>query len=287
MSTSIQRLDTVVECNFGLDGGAMFGIVPKPLWQRTNPADLQNRIAMAARCLYLEIGDKKVLVDTGMGTKWNAKERDIYSVRQHNGGLREHLRARGIDPDGITDVVLTHLHFDHAGGLTLRDAKGTLRPTFPTAMHWVQRSNWVWAHAPSVRDAGSYRDENFSFLGTPAAPNLTLVDGHSTLFDGLEVIVSNGHTPGMQMLKFNAFGKTVVYVADLIPTAGHTPVAYVMGYDVAPLTTCAEKAELLANAVDNDWVIALEHDPEHAFMRVERKANGRFSVAAAGNLNTL
>lgn len=274
---SVSRIETIVESRFGLDGGAMFGIVPKPLWQRTNPADDNNRIAMAARCLYLETGERRVLVDTGMGSKWSEKEAGIYALTRKE-TLVEALAGRGIAAEAVTDVVMTHLHFDHAGGLTFEGSDG-LRPTFPTATHWVQRENWVWAHAPSVRDAGSYRSENFAPLGD-AGVDIRLLDGHSTPFDGLEVIASRGHTPGMQMVKFDWNGQTVVYVADLIPTHGHVPVPYVMGYDVYPLTTCAEKAELLANAVDNDWVVGLEHDPEHAFVRVERCANGRYSAAA-------
>lgn len=274
---SVTRLETIIESRFGLDGGAMFGIVPKPLWERTNPADDNNRIEMAARCLYLEVGDRRVLVDTGMGTKWSEKEAGIYALR-HTTSLGESLALRGIAPEEITDVVMTHLHFDHAGGLTLQTDEG-LRPTFPGATHWIQRENWVWAHAPSVRDAGSYRKENFGPLAESGV-EIRLIDGHATPFDGVEVIVSRGHTPGMQMIKFDFDGQTIVYVADLIPTHGHVPVPYVMGYDVYPLTTCSEKAELLANAVDNDWIIGLEHDPEHGFVRVERRPNGRFRAAA-------
>lgn len=283
---AVQRIESIVESEFGLDGGAMFGIIPKPLWERTNPADDRNRIAMTARCLYLEVGDRCVLVDTGMGDKWGAKEQDIYHVRHPRGGLRTQLESRGIDADSITDVVLTHLHFDHAGGTTRMEGD-RLVPTLPTATHWVQRKHWVWAHNPSIRDGGSFRPENFAVLGTPDGPPLELVDGHATLFPGVEVIVSDGHTPGMQMVKCDVGGQTVVFTADLLPTAGHVQVPYVMGYDVAPLTTCAEKAELLKNAVQNDWVLALDHDPNDGFVRVERDARGRYAVARRGSLSDL
>ncbi|MFT6400106.1 MAG: glyoxylase-like metal-dependent hydrolase (beta-lactamase superfamily II) [Bradymonadia bacterium] len=276
------RVLPIVECQFGLDGGAMFGIVPKPLWERTNPADDKNRIAMATRCLYLEFGDRKVLVDAGMGDKWSEKETGIYALRHPEGTLKEQLTAHGVDPDGITDVLITHLHFDHVGGLTTAGTDGP-RPTFPRARHWVQRENWAWANGPSVRDAGSYRKENFLPLIGPDGVDLRLTDGHCSPFAGIEFIVSRGHTPGMQLVKFEVDGVTVVHVADLIPTSGHVPVPYVMGYDVYPLTTCTEKAEFLSNVVRNDWVIALEHDPDHAYMRVEREPNGRFRVAARSN----
>ena len=273
----VTRLETIIESRFGLDGGAMFGIVPKPLWERTNPADPQNRIEMAARCLYLEVGDRRVLVDAGMGEKWSEKEAGIYALRRPN-SLQTQLSSLGIDPDTLTDVIVTHLHFDHAGGLT-RAGEDGLAASFPAATHWIQRENWVWAHAPSVRDAGSYRRENFDALADSGV-DIRLLDGHSSPFEGIDLIVSRGHTPGMQMVKFEVDGQTVVYVADLIPTHGHVPVPYVMGYDVYPLTTCAEKAEMLANAVANDWVLGLEHDPEHGFLRVERRANGKFRAAA-------
>lgn len=286
MNRPVDRLQPFVECAFGLDGGAMFGIVPRPLWSRTNPADERNRIELATRCLFLEVGDRRVIVDAGMGERWRDKERDIYAVRRPDGGLRGQLAEHGVDPDSITDVVMTHLHFDHAGGLAGRDDDGGLQPTFPNATHHVQRENWLWAHAPSPRDAGSYRREDFGFFGDADAPPLHLLDGVTTLFDAIEVLPLQGHTPGMQALRFRVGEQTLVYLADLIPTRGHVPVPYVMGYDVQPLKTVREKAELLEQAVRHDWVLAFEHDPEHAFARVERDERGRYRVAASSNTLT-
>lgn len=276
----ITRFEALPECRFGLDGGAMFGIVPKPLWQRSNPADDANRIAMTTRCLYLECGAHRVLVDTGMGDKWSEKERSIYAVERPAGPLRAQLAAIGVDPDTITDVVLTHLHFDHAGGLTEVGAEGAMVATFPEATHHVQRENWVWAHHPSRRDAGSYRRENFALLGAPDGPDLVLHDGVTTLFDAIELIPCHGHTPGMQILKFDVGGQTVVYLADLIPTLGHLQLAWVMGYDLHPLVTVREKHEVLENAIRNDWVLAVEHDPDHGFARIERAGVEKYRVAA-------
>ncbi|MCB9506165.1 MAG: MBL fold metallo-hydrolase [Myxococcales bacterium] len=271
------QLTPVVEAAFGLDGGAMFGIVPRPLWERTNPPDARNRIAMAARVLYFELGDRRVLIDTGIGRAWSAKEADIYGVALDEPPLTEKLRTLGIEPTAITDVILTHLHFDHAGGAIVDTVEGP-RPTFPGATHWVQRENWVWAHGPSVRDAGSYRRRDFARLGD--AVDLRLVDGHAAPFDGVELIVTRGHTPGMQLVKVRTAAQTVLYTADLIPTASHLHVPYVMGYDVYPLTTCAEKADLLEQATRHGWVLALEHDPDAAFVVPERRPDGRFVAAA-------
>ena len=280
MDRTVDVFHALTECHFGLDGGAMFGIVPKPLWTRTNPADDANRIRLASRCLYLEIGQHRVLVDTGMGQKWSPKEAGIYALEHPHGSLRDHLSRLGINPDGITDVVMTHLHFDHAGGLTTL-VDGARRATFPQATHWVQRENWLWAHAPSPRDAGSYRRENFDLFGESDSPSLRLIDGPTTLFGALELLPMQGHTPGMQIVRFTHQGQTLVYLADLIPTRGHVPVPYVMGYDIQPLRTVREKAELLDQAVRHDWVLVFEHDPDDAFARVERDARGRYRVAAS------
>ncbi len=274
-----RRALPIVECTFGLDGGAMFGVVPRPLWSRSNPADDRNRIDLAARCLVIDIDDRRVLVDTGMGDDWHGKTADIYKVDHPEGSLRAQLDARGIAPDSITDVLMTHLHFDHAGGLMRTDDGGSRTPTFPAARHWVQRENWVWAHHPTLRDAGSYRRDDFAALGDLV--DLELVDGVSEILPGIQVIPTRGHTPGMQIVRFDVGDHRVVYVADLIPTLGHLQLAWVMGYDVYPLSTVREKHEVLENAVNNDWVLALEHDPVHAFARIERDGPDRYRVAEA------
>jgi glyoxylase-like metal-dependent hydrolase (beta-lactamase superfamily II) len=267
----------LVEARFGLDGGAMFGIIPRPLWQRTNPADDQNRIDMACRCLLIEYPDRNVLVDVGIGTKWRDKERDIYKIHDQDAGLSAALQTKGLTAESIDDVILTHLHFDHAGGVSEYAEDGeSVRATFPNARHWVQRRNWSWAHAPSARDQGSYREIDFSFLGTAAdAPPLELVDGVDEIMPGVEVLPVHGHTFGMQIVKITTAQATYVHLADLIPTSSHMRDPYVMGYDLQPLVTVREKRELLYEAAKHDWLMIFEHDPTTAVARVEHDERGR------------
>lgn len=278
------RLTPMMEARFGLDGGAMFGIIPRPLWQRSNPPDAQNRIDMACRCLLVEYPDRNVLVDCGMGTKWSDKERGIYKINSQDSNLVEALKTRGLTPDKIDDVILTHLHFDHVGGVSEYvdgPESGRVRATFPNARHWVQRRNWAWANGPSARDAGSYRAVDFSFFDADAdAPPLELVDGIAEIMPGIEVLPMHGHTFGMQVLKITTAEHTFAYLADLIPTTSHMRDPYVMGYDIQPLVTVAEKRGLLYEASRNDWVLIFEHDPETSFARVELDERGRARAIA-------
>ena len=278
----------MVETYFGLDGGAMFGIVPKPLWSRTNPADESNRIAMAARCLLIEwAGGRKALVDVGLGGRWSQKERGIYNINDQDQGLEKGLKEAGLGAGGVTDVILTHLHFDHAGGLGAMGEDGTMASCYPGATHWVQRRNWSWAHAPSARDGGSYRLEDFAFLGAGAgAPGLELVDGVAEILPGVEVLPHHGHTFGMQVVKITlTTGKVVVFLADLIPTTSHLHDPYVMGYDLQPLVTVQEKRALLYEALRGDWILAFSHDPRCDFARIERDARGRVHAVSLDSLD--
>lgn len=246
-----------------LDGGAMFGSVPKPLWSRTNLPDERNRIRLAMRCLLAEGHGRRVLVDVGLGDKSDAKFRDIFRV-EDGPRLEDSLGAAGCAPEDVTDVVLTHLHFDHAGGATARTEAG-LVPRLPNARWYVQRRNWENAHAPNPRERASYLRENFDPL--MEADVLELWDGAAKPWPGFETIPVDGHTRGQQVVRVEGGGTAAYFVTDVIPTASHVRIPYVMGYDVAAIETMAEKRELLSRATaEKAWVV-LEHDPETALAR--------------------
>jgi glyoxylase-like metal-dependent hydrolase (beta-lactamase superfamily II) len=269
-NTCPSSVDLLTEAMFGLDGGAMFGIIPKPLWNRTNPGDENNRINLACRCMLVRYpGDVNVLVDVGIGTKWSDKEREIYKINRQDAAMEKALAASDLTPEDIDHVVLTHLHFDHAGGVSTFDDANNVVPTFPNAQHWVQKRNWGWANSPSARDGGSYRQIDFGFFeGGEGA--LELVDGPGEILPGIEVFPMNGHTFGMQIVKVtDAAGDVWVHLADLIPTTSHLRDPYVMGYDLQPLVTVEEKREILYHAARNDWWLVFEHDPEVGAAQVE------------------
>lgn len=279
MSTLPIEVVPVTETLFGLDGGAMFGIIPRPLWTRTNPSDERNRIDLACRCLLVRYPNRDVLVDVGMGSRWDAKERDIYNVREQDIGLAKALADLKVDE--ITDVILTHLHFDHAGGVSRLNAQtNRVEPVFPNANHWVQRQNWGWANSPSARDSGSYRREELQIFEQDLA-RLNLIDGIAEILPGIEVIPVHGHTFGMQIVKITTTSGVFVHLADLIPTTSHLRDPYVMGYDLQPLVTVQEKREVLYHAARENWTLVFEHDPVTAMARVEFDAPGRPRIVDA------
>jgi len=255
---------------FYLDGGAMFGIIPKPLWEKTNPADEANRIKLATRNLLLVSGDKKLLIDTGMGNKWSKKSSEIYRIEQDEFSLKSSLAALQIKSEDITDVLLTHLHFDHTGGST-EMIDGKLIPAFRNAKYHVPEKNFNWAMNPSERDKGSYIKDNF----LPLFENSVLYFLKDNFFDDeIEFIEVNGHTFGMQLVKISDSSNTIVFCADLFPTAPHIPLPYVMGYDLQPLVTVEEKKQILPKAVQENWKLCFEHDPLYAFATVEKTETG-------------
>ena len=258
---------------FALDGGAMFGVVPRALWARKLEPDDRGRVGLALRALLLEEveGPRKILVDTGIGQKWSAKNADIFAVDHSRLELERSLEARGLKTGDITDVLLTHLHFDHAGGATKR-VGDEIVPTFENAMYWVQKENLAWAQQPTEKDRASYRPENFEALLREGV--LTLLDGPGEWAPGIELILSDGHTRAMQLP--HVFGPEghVAYCADLIPTSAHIPVPWVMAYDNFPLTTMEEKKVLLGRAVEEDWTLFFEHDPFGPAAKVQFGSRG-------------
>jgi len=273
-------LESIIDGRFGLDGGAMFGIVPRPLWQRTNPPDGRNRIELAARCLLLRGGGRCILVETGIGDKFDDKRTDIFAVRHPGGGLVAQLAARGVAREDVTDVVLTHLHFDHCGGTTRR-VDGALELTFPRADHHVQRAQWDWAHAPAQKDAGSFREEDFELL---REASLHLVEGESELFSGISVHPVDGHTMSMQLVRIVAEDQRLLFCADLVPTRTHLRWPYIMAYDNHPLSTLAEKKTWLIDAAERGDLVVFGHDPGVCGARL-RLEEGKVMVAEEVDLS--
>lgn len=261
----------VVTSHFGLDGGAMFGIVPKPLWSKKARVDEQNRIDMVTRTLVLRSGRKTILVDTGNGDKWEQKYKDIYRIDAEKYVLPLSLKAHGISVEDVTDVVCTHLHFDHVGGNT-RFEDGKLVPTFPNARYWVQAANWQLANSPSEKDQASYLSENWSVL---AENNMIyILERDRELFKGINLEIVNGHTTGQQLPVVTDGTTTLMYGGDLFPMSAHIPVPWVMAYDIEPMTTIAEKKRLLPRMVEEDWILFFEHDPDTTACKIEQGPRG-------------
>jgi len=251
---------------FRLDGGAMFGIVPKPAWERRIPADERNRIRLALRPLLIRTRDAAILVDTGMGEKWDAKSIDVYGLETSPPRLVQTLKERaGLAPEDVTHVVLTHLHFDHAGGTTrwvrppAGDVAGEAALVFPRAQYVVQRGEWAVANAPDPRSRGSYRPEDFAPIA--AAKRLQLIEGDTELVPGVRAVMTQGHTRSHQGVEIRANGDTAFYFGDLIPTAAHLDPAWVMGYDCYPTEAATLKATLVERAVAERWLVCFDHDP--------------------------
>jgi glyoxylase-like metal-dependent hydrolase (beta-lactamase superfamily II) len=253
-----------------LDGGAMFGVVPKPLWERRIPADARNRIPLGLRCLLVETPDALVLVETGLGNKEDEKFREIYGVDNaatagsgHADRLQELIAEAGFSPADVQVVIDTHLHFDHAGGNTYRDDEGQVRISFPGARYHVQRGEWDWAHATNERTAASYLPHNY--VPVHEAGKLVLLEGDAEVVPGVSVIRTPGHCPHHQSVLVRSGGETACFLADVIPTMAHLPLPWIMGYDVEPLVTLESKRALLRRAVDERWLLVSTHDPVTAW----------------------
>ncbi|MFC1499399.1 MBL fold metallo-hydrolase [Candidatus Zixiibacteriota bacterium] len=255
-------LTTIETGDFKLDGGAMFGVVPKVLWNRDHPADEDNRINMAMRSLMVQgevDGEERIiLIDVGAGDKLGDKLRSIYQVDYSQNDLLGSLASAGVTPAQVTDVILTHLHFDHCGGSTIIQDHSVV-PTFPNAVYHVQQSQWEWAQAQNERDVASYLPENY--MPIEQSGQLNLIEGEVELLSDIYLVVVDGHTPGQHLPLIRTVNRTVFYCADLFPTPQHIPMPYIMGYDLEPLKTLDDKKRLLPRAVEEEWIMLYEHDP--------------------------
>ncbi|MBI4405618.1 MAG: MBL fold metallo-hydrolase [Deltaproteobacteria bacterium] len=265
-------VSSVLFGNFRLDGGGMFGVVPKTLWEKTNPADAKNRILMALRGLLIRGMGRTILVDTGIGHHWDSKFIDRYTVDYSAYTLQASLEKQGVKFGDVTDVILSHLHFDHVGGVVQIDERGPAL-TFQNANHYVQRSQLNYAGAPSERDRASF----FSKIIEPLCSHgkIQAMEGGFEMIPGVDVVVSHGHTPGQQMVKVSDGKLTVMYCGDTIPTASHIPLPYIASFDLEPMKTMEEKKIILEQAVRDKWILVWDHDPLASASTV-RWSGGKF-----------
>ena len=272
------KLTTIPTGFLKLDGGAMFGIVPKQLWQRLNPPDEKNLCTWAARCLLIETGDRKILVDTGMGDKQDAKFRSHFEPHGEDTLLKS-LTNNNLSPVDITDVFLTHLHFDHVGGAVRYDEDRNLVPTFPNATYWSNERHWNWALQPNAREKASFLKENFVPLQEAGCVQFIKVsDELVDWIPGIQIQFVYGHTEAMMLLHIEHQQQTIVYCADLMPSSYHIGMPYVMAYDLRPLETLKEKEALLNKAVDEHYILFFEHDPKTECASVKRNEKGRVII---------
>ncbi|MGG7035605.1 MAG: MBL fold metallo-hydrolase [Flavobacterium sp.] len=271
------KLYSVETGNFKLDGGAMFGVVPKTIWNQTNPADNNNLIDLAARCLLIEDGNKLILIDTGMGNKQSEKFFGYYSLWGSH-SIDTSLAKHGFHRDDITDVFMTHLHFDHCGGsVQWNKDKTGYEPAFKNAKFWTNENHWEWATKPNQREKASFLSENIipmqesgqlNFIKRPES------DFSATSELGFGIFYADGHTEKQMLPIIKYQDKTICFMADLLPTAGHIPLPYVMGYDTRPLLTLDEKAKFMKMAADNNYYLFLEHDAHNEIITVQHTEKG-------------
>lgn len=257
---------------FKLDGGAMFGVVPKAIWSRTNPADANNMCTWAMRCLLIEDGNKLILIDNGIGEKQDEKFFSHYYLHGDS-TLEKSLNKLGFSPDDITDMFLTHLHFDHCGGsIKWNKAKTGYEPAFKNATYWSNNEHWEWATKPNAREKASFLKENI--MPIQESGQLKFLEEQAELFPGFTVMYARGHTDAMMMPHIKYKGRTIVYMADLLPSTGHIPLPYVMGYDTRPLITLDEKGKFMSKAADEEYILFLEHDSVNECCTVQNTEKG-------------
>ncbi len=274
------RVELVPDTEFWLDGGAMFGVVPRTLWSRVCPPDDQNRIRMNMNCVFVDTGKDRILIETGIGEKWSAKHTEMYGIRRSR-PFAESLRAvTGAGPEEITIVINTHLHFDHAGGNTVLNNDGIAVPAFPNARYFVSRAELAHADGPSERDRASYLPENWRPLAETG--QLELKEGEYDAAPGLRLETFAGHNRSMQCWRLDSKGQTLFGFADLVPMRAHVPFAWIMGYDLFPVETLEVKKKLLPQAAREGWNCLFYHDPDEPLCRVVEE-NGKLRAVRYQN----
>ncbi|MBP7274356.1 MAG: MBL fold metallo-hydrolase [Saprospiraceae bacterium] len=270
-----------------LDGGAMFGVVPKRMWEKLLPPDNNNLCTWAMRCMLVDLGERKILIDTGMGDKQDDKFKSIFEPTETDSLLKS-LAQLSLDPIDITDVFLTHLHFDHCGGAVVNKLPdGSYEPTFPNATYWSNQQHWDWAMTPNPREQASFLKENFVPLQTSNQLKFIKENVYldTFLYDNFSVRFVFGHTEAMMLPMINFQDKTIVFLADLIPSSFHIGLPYVMSYDMQPLFTLSEKERMLNEAVEQNYILFFEHDPLHECGTVKRNDKGRIVIDRLGKLS--
>lgn len=266
------KLHTIDTGFFKLDGGAMFGVVPKSIWQKTNPADANNLCTWAMRCLLVEDADRLILIDTGIGDKQNEKFFSHYHLHG-DATMDNSLKQLGFNRADITDVFLTHLHFDHVGGAVIRDGE-TLKPAFKNATYWSNKQHWEWAVNPNEREKASFLTENILPIQESGQLKLISIEDGVSFTDDINIRFVYGHTDAMMLPQISYKGKQILYMADLLPSAGHLPLPYVMAYDMFPLKTLGEKKAFLNEAVEKEYILYLEHDPIYECCTIHQTDRG-------------
>ncbi len=283
------KLHTINTGLFKLDGGAMFGVVPKQMWKRLNPPDEHNMCTWAMRCLLIETDDRLILVDTGIGNKQGEKFKKHFEPHGDD-SLLQSLNNLGFKASDITDVFLTHLHFDHSGGAVSRNAEGNLVPTFPKAKYWSNQQHFAWAFQPNPREKASFLKENFVPLQEAGVLHFvepTSADGWNDWISGIQYRLVYGHTEAMMMLRIQHDNGILIYCADLLPSSFHVGLPYVMAYDVRPLKTMEEKSVLLEEAVQQNYCLFFEHDPVTECGFVEKNERGRIVLKESQTLKNV